>query len=88
MVMSEWVVMALGLTSIACIVALIHVPLYLSQRREAAERQAELRSFLLESARNMRDSRRESRRSHEDTKAFLKSMGIRLEQVFERVDDR
>lgn len=88
MAMSEWVTFALGLASIAGIIALIHVPLYLRQRRESRESHAELRSFLLESARSIRESRRESRRSHEDTKAFLKSMGIRLEQVFERVDDR
>jgi len=83
--MSDWIILVLGL---AGIVALINVPLFFLQRRESRERHAELRAFQLESARSIREGRLESRRSHEDTKAFLKSMGIRLDQVFERVDDR
>ncbi len=84
MTMSEWVILALGL---AGIVALINVPIFFLQRRESRERHADLRAFQLQNARLILENRRESRRSHEDTKAFLKSMGIRLDQVFERVDN-
>jgi hypothetical protein len=56
------------------------------QSHDAKEWRAELRALQLESARLTLQNRRDSRRFHEELKAYLKSAGIRLDQIFERVD--
>jgi hypothetical protein len=83
--MSDWVYLALGL---GIIVALINIPLFLWSRRGSQETHADLRALQLESARLTLQSRRESRRDMAELKAWLKSAGIRLDQIFERVGDR
>jgi hypothetical protein len=83
--MSEWVYLALGLGGI---VAIINIPMFLWQRKDSRESSADLRALQLEIARENLASYRAHRRSHAELLAYMKVVGVRAEQIFERVDDR
>ena len=86
--MNDLVILGIVLGGISILGAVIVIWLQMGQNRHSTDWHADLRALQLESARLTLQHRRESRRDMAELKAYLKSVGIRLEQVFERVDER
>lgn len=82
--MSDIVILGIVLGGISVLGASIAIWTELRLTRKSTDWHADLRALQLESARLTLQGRRDMA----DLKAYLKSVGIRLEQVFERVDER
>jgi|JI10StandDraft_1071094.scaffolds.fasta_scaffold673420_2 hypothetical protein len=82
--MNDLVILGIVLGGISVLGAAIAIWTELRLTRKSTDWHADLRALQLESARLTLQGRRDMA----DLKAYLKSVGIRLEQVFERVDDR
>lgn len=82
--MNELVILGIVLGGISVLGAGIAIWTELRLTRKSTDWHADLRALQLESARLTLQGRRDMA----DLKAYLKSVGIRLEQVFERVDER
>lgn len=89
MAMSDYLMVVLVLVGIVAVaVAAITIPHHYMQRKESREWRADFRALQLEIARENLASHRQLRRSHADVLAYMKTVGVRAEQIFERVDDR
>lgn len=82
--MNELIILCIVLISITIVGSVIAIWIEIRLTRKSTDWHADLRALQLESARLTLQGRRDMA----DLKAYLKSVGIRLEQVFERVDQR
>lgn len=82
--MSDIVILGIVLGGISVLGASIAIWVEIRLTKKSTDWHADLRALQLESARLTLQGRRDMA----DLKAYLKSVGIRLEQVFERVDER